>query len=54
MNKYSACVKDKETKKYIIIESEYNNKKDFIKDLHRNGYSVYRRDRIKNLSDTAK
>ena len=38
--KYKAIVKNKDTKESEIIESEYNSKSDFIKDLRANGYSV--------------
>lgn len=37
---YKALVKDKFTGKRKIIESSYNNKLDFIRDLRANGYSV--------------
>ena len=40
MKTYKALVKDKLTKGIVIIESEYNCKKDFIQDLRSNGYSV--------------
>lgn len=38
MKKYIASVKDGDQLK--IITSEYNNKKDFARDLRRNGYKV--------------
>ena len=38
--KYKAIVKDKQTKKLTIIESDYNCKNDFIHDLRSNGYMV--------------
>ena len=41
MPMYRAVVKDKETKKRVVVKSEYKTKADFIKDLRRNGYSVY-------------
>lgn len=37
---FKAFVKDKETKKYIFIKSEYTKKADFIYDLKSNGYAV--------------
>ena len=37
---YIAMVTDKETRKLEKIESEYNSKKEFEKDLRNNGYSV--------------
>lgn len=38
---YSAIVKDKESKRLIVIrEQEYPNKAEFIHDLRRNGYAV--------------
>ena len=37
---YKAIVKDKQTKELKIIESEYDTKKDFIRDLRGNGYMV--------------
>lgn len=40
MKKYIASVRDKETKKLMIIESEYDRKSDFYVDLRNNGYSV--------------
>lgn len=40
MKKYIASVRDKETKKLMIIEREYNNKKDFERDLRGNGFSI--------------
>lgn len=42
MKLYRAWVRDKYSvsKVYIVIESEYNNKNDFIHDLRRNGYCV--------------
>ena len=39
MKKYKALVKD-ENNNLVTIESEYNTKKDFIKDLRVNGYKV--------------
>ena len=38
--KYVAFVRNIETKKFEIIESEYANKTDFYKDLKANGYKV--------------
>lgn len=38
--KYIASVRDKETKKLMIIEREYSNKKEFEIDLRLNGFSV--------------
>lgn len=40
MRTYKALVKDKITDKYITIESDYDTKSDFIKDLRGNGYAV--------------
>lgn len=40
MTLYKAIVTSKQTGVKEIIESEYNTKKDFIKDLRNNGYSV--------------
>jgi hypothetical protein len=40
MKTYKASVYDKDTKRYVIIESEYNRKSDFISDLRLNGYRV--------------
>lgn len=40
MKNYKAMVTDKDTGKRVTIESQYNTKKDFIKDLRRNGYRV--------------
>ena len=40
MNKYVASVRDKETKKIMVIEREYEKKKDFEIDLRLNGYSI--------------
>ena len=38
---YSAIVKDKESKRRIVIrEQEYPNKSEFIHDLRHNGYAV--------------
>lgn len=37
---FSAWVKDKNTKEYLRIDSEYKTKTDFISDLRSNGYSV--------------
>lgn len=38
--KYVASVRDKMTKKLMIIEQDYNRKSDFYKDLRDNDYSV--------------
>lgn len=38
--KYIASVRDKETKKVITIEAEYNTKKEFAIDLRQNGYGI--------------
>lgn len=38
--KFKAWVKDKETKQYTTIESNYQTKTEFIKDLRENNYSV--------------
>lgn len=40
MKTYKAIVKDKQSKRRIIIEREYETKADFIKDLRGNGYGV--------------
>ena len=40
MKTYKALVKDKKTKEYKVITSDYNNKSEFIKDLRNNGYMV--------------
>ena len=40
MKIYKASVYNKDTKRFEIIESEYNRKSDFIRDLRRNGYRV--------------
>lgn len=40
--KYKSLVRDKKTKELVIIESGYESKKDFIRDLRRNGYAVNR------------
>lgn len=40
MKKYIASVRDKETKKLMLIEREYDRKSDFYSDLRNNGYSV--------------
>ena len=40
MNKYVASVRDKETKKILLIEREYNKKKEFEIDLKMNGYAI--------------
>jgi len=38
---YSAVVKDKETKKLVLVKNkDYPNKKSFIHDLKANGYIV--------------
>lgn len=38
---YSAIIKDKESKRRIVIrEQEYPNKSEFIHDLRHNGYAV--------------
>ena len=37
---YKAFVRNKKTGKYVVIESEYDTKADFIKDLRGNGYVV--------------
>ena len=39
---FKATVKNKETGSGTIIESEYDSKSDFVKDLRNNGYSVVR------------
>ena len=38
--KYIASVRDKETKKILLIEREYEKKKDFEVDLKMNGYAI--------------
>jgi hypothetical protein len=38
--KFKAWVKDKTNKQYTTIESDYNTKTEFIKDLRANGYAV--------------
>ncbi len=40
MKTYKTCAKDKQTKEYTVITSEYPTKAEFIKDVRRNGYSV--------------
>lgn len=41
MKRFSAVVKDRQTKETIFIENqEYSNKANFIKDLKHNGYMV--------------
>lgn len=40
MKKYIASVRDKETKKLMVIEGEYKNKKAFENDIRCNGCSV--------------
>lgn len=41
MKTYIASVRDKETKKLMIIERDcYSRKKDFEQDLRSNGYSI--------------
>jgi hypothetical protein len=40
MTKFKAFVKNKDTKEYVTIESEYKSKESFIKDLRANGYMV--------------
>lgn len=40
MKTYIASVRDKQTKKVMIIEREYNRKADFESDLRGNGYAV--------------
>lgn len=40
MKRFKGIVKDKVTKKTVIIESEANTKADFINDLRQNGYAV--------------
>ena len=37
---YKTVVTEKETKKKMVIESDYFYKKNFIEDLRANGYSV--------------
>ena len=37
---FRALVKEKETGKQVVIESYYTYKKDFIRDLRMNGYTV--------------
>jgi hypothetical protein len=37
---YKAIVKDRETKMFITIESEYSKKSNFIRDLKNSGYIV--------------
>lgn len=37
---YTAFVRDKMTKKYTLITSEYNTQADFVSDIKANGYSV--------------
>lgn len=39
---FKATVRNKETGQSTVIESEYNLKSDFVKDLRSNGYSVVR------------
>lgn len=38
--RYKALVYNKATKKHVIIESVYNTKAEFVKDLRGNGYAV--------------
>lgn len=38
--KYIASVRDKGTKELMLIEREYNNKKEFEIDLRQNGFSI--------------
>lgn len=40
MKKYIASVRDKETRRIIIIKGEYKNKTDFAIDLRNNGYGI--------------
>ena len=40
MKVFKGIATDKETKQKTIIESKYKTKKDFIKDVRRNGYTV--------------
>ena len=40
MKVFKGIATDKETKQKVIIESEYKTKKDFIKDVRHNGYSI--------------
>ncbi len=40
MKKYSAVVRNKNTKEVYIIESEYNSKKEFKEDLKMNGLEL--------------
>jgi hypothetical protein len=40
MKKYIASVRDKETKKLMLIEREYDRKADFESDLRCNGYAI--------------
>ena len=37
---YTAFVRDKKTKEYTFITSEYNTQADFVSDIKANGYSV--------------
>ena len=37
---YKAFVKEKQSKEYLFVESDYKTKKDFIQDLKSNGYAV--------------
>lgn len=48
--KLTACVKNRETKNYKIIDGEYNTKKSFRQALNENGYIVKR---ISNNRDKA-
>lgn len=40
MKKYIASVRDKETKKLMVIKDEYKSKKAFEVDLKANGFSI--------------
>ena len=40
MKIFQAAVKDNKTGEVTTIESEYRNKKEFRRDLNKNGYSV--------------
>lgn len=46
MKTYKAFVKDKINGKMVTIEGEYNNKKEFVADLRKNGYAV-NQDKVK-------
>lgn len=39
---YKAFVRDKETRRCSELVMEYSSKKEFIEDIHGNGYTIYR------------